>query len=171
MGAVIRTCLTLALLAGCWPADLPAQPPAATRPSVEVIEQYWPNGRLRERREVLRQPDGRLVDHGRFTRWYPTGVKEYEATYRHGRLSGLEVAWHPNGRLRSCQSFYKGLRNGLRLDFDDHGRLRQRRAFLAGQPHGTWSLFDTRGRLKWQARFDHGRPLPPATRPADKPAP
>ena len=128
--------------------------------SVEVVEESWPDGQLRLRRQVLRKPDGTLLDHGTYTCWHKNGLKEYEATYVRGRLHGVETAWHQNGEKRSEQQYDQGLRHGIRRDWDEQGRLRREEHYLKDRPHGIWTIWKGDGSIKWQARFDHGKPLP-----------
>jgi antitoxin component YwqK of YwqJK toxin-antitoxin module len=128
--------------------------------SVELVEEFWPDGKLRLRRQVTRQADGTLLDHGTYTRWYQNGRKEYEATYVRGQLHGVETAWHENGEKRTEQHFDQGLRQGTRWDWDEQGRLRREERYLKDRPHGTWTIWKSDGTIKWQARFDHGKPLP-----------
>jgi YD repeat-containing protein len=126
----------------------------------EVVEEFWPDGKPRLHREVLRSPAGALVDDGTYTRWYENGLKEYQATYVRGRLHGVETAWHQNGQKRTEQHYDHGARHGARYDWDEQGRLRREEHYVKDRPHGTWTIWKPDGSIKWQARFDHGKPLP-----------
>ena len=138
--------------------DTPARPHQAS--ATELIEEFWPDGQPRLRRHVLRKPDGTLLDHGTFTRWYQNGAKEYEAEYLQGQLHGIETAWHANGQKRSEQHYDHGLRHGVRRNWDEQGRLRAEEHYLKDRPHGTWTIWKGDGSIKWQARFQHGQPVP-----------
>lgn len=128
--------------------------PAGGKP--EVIEQYWPNGKLRLRQEVLRQPDGTAVEHGTCTSWYDHGGKEYEAVYVHGRVDGVVRTWHRNGLKATEQYFVAGQRQGPRYSWDDNGILRKEEHFDHDQPVGTWTTWDAHGKIEAQHRFEGG---------------
>ena len=159
---VIIIALLLPQPVGCRQADRAAPVDTTAKPAVpaEVIEEFWPAGRSRLCREVVRNQDGSPVDHGTYTRWYQNGEREYEATYVRGRLQGVETAWHMNGQRRTEQHFDQGLRQGVRRDWDEQGHLRREEHYLKDRPHGTWTIWKSDGRIKWQARFDRGQPLP-----------
>lgn len=146
--------------AGPAVASAPAAGPERSAPELEVIEEFWPDGTLRLRREGYRTPDNDFVDHGRYTRWYDNGVREYDATYVRGQLDGVERQWHRNGRLRCEQEFVAGVRHGLRRVWDPEGRLRIEEHYAHGKPDGTWTIWAADGRIKWQGRFSGGVPQP-----------
>ncbi|MCK4341649.1 MAG: hypothetical protein KAY37_08000 [Phycisphaerae bacterium] len=154
----ILTTLIVAV-SGCRQGDrmTPTEQPPAL---VETVEEHWPNGMLRVRKEVVRAADGTFSNHGRYECWYDTGQKEYEGFYVQGKLHGVETRWHKNGRKQTEQHYEHGLRQGPRRDWDDHGRLRKEEHYLDNKPHGTWTIRKENGEIKWRQRFDHGVPLP-----------
>ncbi|MBN1512333.1 MAG: toxin-antitoxin system YwqK family antitoxin [Phycisphaerae bacterium] len=141
---------------GSNPSDLDAALPA----NRTVDQENWPDGRPRLRAEMRVEPGGAKTLDGLYTLWFPTGQKQYEATYVDGRLHGTERQWHENGRLRVEQHYDHGLRHGPRYDWSASGQLRKEEHYDQDQPHGTWFIWDGKGKLKWQGRFDHGQPLP-----------
>lgn len=153
---------TLPLLPiGCAPSEREAiSPQALDQPpgNLQVIEEHWPDGRPRLRKEALSGPNGALVNHGTYTRWFDNGNQEYEATYVHGELHGVATAWHQNGRKWTEQHYDHGVRHGARRNWDQSGRLRGEEHFVKGKPHGTWTIWKADGSVKWQGRFDHGKP-------------
>jgi hypothetical protein len=138
------------------PAALPGP---ATRPA-NVDEERWPNGVLRLQREVLRQPDGTLVNHGTFTTWYDNGQKEYEGTYVRGQLDGLARSWHRNGQQWTEEHYAAGQRAGVRYAWDEKGVLRKEEHYVDDKPDGTWTVWDEKGKIKAQQHFNRGAPLP-----------
>ena len=153
----------LALPAGCRPGVRTApldQPADQAEEPQEIVEEFWPDGKPRLHRQVLRSPDGGLVNDGTYTRWYDNGRKEYEAVYVRGQLHGVETSWHRNGQKRTEQHYDHGVRHGVRHDWDEQGRLRREEHYVKDRPHGTWTIWKPDGTVKWQARFDHGKPLP-----------
>ncbi len=126
----------------------------------EVVEEFWPDGQLRLRKQILLKPDGTSVNHGTYTRWHNNGRKEYEATYDHAKLHGVEIAWHKNGQKWTEQHYDHGPRHGVRRNWDEQGRLRGEEHYVKDRPHGTWTIWKGDGSIKWQGKYDHGTPLP-----------
>ena len=147
----------LSLPAGCQPSA--AKPGVTAVPEkVEVVEEHWPNGKLRLRREVTRAPDDTLVDEGRYTRWYDNGQKEYEGVFVHGKPDGVATSWHCNGLKWIEEHYVQGQREGVRLDWDENGILRKEEHFSEDKPDGTWSTWDAKGKLKTQQKYEKGVP-------------
>jgi antitoxin component YwqK of YwqJK toxin-antitoxin module len=125
--------------------------------NVETVEEYWPNGELRLRKEVLQREDGTLVDHGKFERWHDNGKKEYEALFVLGKKEGTTIRYHKNGRKSSEQEYKKGRRHGRCLTWDDSGTLVKEENWSEGRPHGDWIIWKD-GKVKWSHTYDHGKP-------------
>jgi antitoxin component YwqK of YwqJK toxin-antitoxin module len=126
--------------------------------AVEVVEEYWPNGKLRVRHEVRRQPDSTLVDHGAYTSWFDNGGKEYEAAFVNGKVNGVATRWHRNGVKASEQAYVLGQRHGPRFVWDENGRLRKEEHFVDDLPDGTWTTWNDEGQIKAQQKFERGAP-------------
>ena len=158
LGPLVLTAGACSFLAcGCrQPARATSVQPAPGK--VEVVEEYWPNGKLRVRREVLRQPDGTLVDHGTYTCWFDHGGKEYEAVFLHGQVNGVATRWHRNGVKASEQYYANGKRDGPRYSWDENGVMRKEEHFVGDLPDGTWITWDDKGKIKAQQKFERGVP-------------
>ena len=164
----MRSCISaVVLLGGCLgtglcgcrstaPSVLATQPAAAT----EVVKEYWPDGALKSSKEVVRRPDGTAVENGLCTTWYESGLKQYEATYVNGQISGTATAWHPNGRVWTTEEYVNGVRHGTRTAYDPEGHRVQEEHYYDGKPDGTWTIWTPAGKVKWQGRFDKGTPRP-----------
>jgi hypothetical protein len=133
---------------------------SSERPAAEVIEQRWPDGTLRLRRGVLRDPDGTTVNHGRYVRWYDNGQQEYEATFIHGKKEGTTTQWHRNGQKWTEQHYVDGKRHGAGYTWDENGVKRKEEHHVHGRPDGVWTIWGKNGRIKGQSRFDDGVPQP-----------
>jgi len=145
------------------PPEPPAGRPAQAEPaedSPEVVETYWPNGEPRLRKEVIRTAGGEVVNHGSYTRWFPTGQLEYQAVFVHGGKDGVVTSWHRNGRKWMEEHYLDGKRHGTTVTWDDQGRKRKEESHLNGRPHGTWTVWDSKGRVKHRSHFDNGTPVP-----------
>jgi len=108
-----HTLLALVALGPLWlplaSAADPAPPGGGAPASAhEIVEQRWPDGTLRERRQVLRLADGSVVGDGPFERWFPDGTKEYEARFVRGRKDGTTIRWHRNGQVASRDASLQG---------------------------------------------------------------
>ena len=124
----------------------------------EFVEQHWPDGTLRLRKQVLKNPDGTLVNHGTYTRWYDNGRKEYEASFVRGQKHGTATMWHRNGQEWRQEQYANGYRHGVSRTWDENGTLRKEERHVNGKPHGTWTTWSKNGKIKWQGSFDRGTP-------------
>jgi antitoxin component YwqK of YwqJK toxin-antitoxin module len=147
----------LGLVAGCHQPAGEAQwtTPAA---KTEVVEEHWPNGVLRFRKEVLRGRDKIVVDHGTYTGWYDNGQVEYQGTFVQGKVDGVATRYHRNGQKAVEEYFANGVREGPRYSWDENGVLRKEEHFADDQPDGTWTTWDAQGKIKSQQRFERGVP-------------
>jgi antitoxin component YwqK of YwqJK toxin-antitoxin module len=130
------------------------QPPVE---NVETVEEFWPNGQLRLRKQVLRLEDGSVVDHGRFERWHDNGKKEYEAVFVQGKKEGTTVRYHKNGRKATEQEYRNGKRDGRSVTWNDAGAMVKEEHWKDGKPHGTWTVWDD-GKVKWSHTYDDDKP-------------
>jgi antitoxin component YwqK of YwqJK toxin-antitoxin module len=150
--------LVAALGAGCVQplrAAVPDSPPGTRA----VVEEHWPNGQLRLRKQVLRLEDGSTVDDGTFERWYSDGGKEYEAVFVNGKKEGTTVRYHRNGRIASREEYEDGQRNGASVSWDDAGSKVKEENWADGRPHGTWTIWQD-GKVEWTHTYVHGDPTP-----------
>jgi len=131
-------------------------PPASNH---ETVEQHWPDGTLRERKQVLRLPDGTTVDDGPFVRWYIDGTKEYEVVFAHGKKEGTETRYHRNGKVASRHEYRDGKRNGPSISWNDQGKKVKQENWTDGRPDGTWTVWND-GKVAWTHTFVQGAPDP-----------
>jgi len=139
------------------PACADSDDPSA--PGREIVEEHWPDGTLRERKQVLRVTGGITVDDGSFERWYIDGTKEYEAVFVRGNKEGTTVRYHRNGRIASREEYHDGKRNGLSVSWNDKGKKVKEESWADGRPHGTWTVWED-GKVSWTHTFVHGDPDP-----------
>ncbi|MCP3981128.1 MAG: hypothetical protein GY716_17660 [bacterium] len=144
---------------------VPASAGEAADHEVEVVEEHWSDGELRERRHVTRLDDGRVVEHGSLERWYADGTKEYEATFVLGKKDGSELRFHRNGELASSRTYRLGERHGTSVGWDAAGNKVKQEEWSEDRPHGRWTIW-SKGRVEWAHEFAHGKPgdtisLPP----------
>jgi len=125
----------------------------------EIVEEHWPDGSLRERKQVLRVTGDITVDDGPFERWFSDGTKEYEAVFVRGNKEGTTVRYHRNGRVASRDEYRDGKRNGLSVSWNDKGKKVKEEGWADGRPHGTWTVWED-GKVAWTHTFVHGDPDP-----------
>lgn len=149
----------LLMLAVACAAPVRGARSAETTEALRTVEEYWPNGQLRLRKQVVLLGDGSTVDHGRYERWYSEGVKEYEAVFAMGKKDGTTVRYHRNGRIASRQSYRDGVRDGPSISWSPTGEKVKEEHWADGRPHGTWTVWKD-GAVEWTHTFDHGDPTP-----------
>jgi antitoxin component YwqK of YwqJK toxin-antitoxin module len=159
LAASVPFAVVLYLSGGCTQANRPVSTDQSGE-NTRIVEQYWPNGKLQLRRQVLTDPDGVLIDHGTYTRWHDNGRKEYEATFVRGQLDGLEITWHKNGRKWTETQYVQGRKHGPRFVWNDGGVKIKEEHYHNGQPHGVWTVWKSDGKIKAQQTFEHGTPQP-----------
>jgi antitoxin component YwqK of YwqJK toxin-antitoxin module len=148
--------LLVALAVHCLPPVRASSGDSPT-PTHVTREEHWPDGTLRERKQVLRLEDGTTVDDGPFERWYNDGTLEYKAVFSLGKKEGTTVRYHRNGRIASEQQYSDGERNGLSVSWDDSGKKVKEENWADGQPHGTWTIWKN-GKVEWTHEFEQGKP-------------
>jgi len=114
----------------------------------ETVEEDWPDGSPRLRKQVRRLPDGNAVDHGEYTRWYPNGQVEYECFFAEGKKHGVTTMWHRNGQVWTKDHHVHGVRHGVFCTWDDTGQLRKEEQYCDGLPCGTWTVWGAGGEVK-----------------------
>ena len=124
----------------------------------DVVEQFWPDGKLRLRKEVLRKPGGTLVNHGAYVRWHDNGRKDCKLTFIRGKKHGSATLWHKNGQKWIEEHYIEGKKHGVRRVWDENGRNRKEEGWANGIPHGIWTTWKESGEIEWQQTFDQGAP-------------
>jgi hypothetical protein len=139
---------------------------AESAETVETIEEFWSDGSIRLRREVVRGEDGSTVDHGVYARWHENGLPEYETVFDLGRKDGRAVRWHMNGEIWIEEFYVKGLKEGACRTWNETGDLVKEEQYAHGKPHGTWTVWK-KGVVRARSCFDHGVPVecPPEQAP------
>ena len=99
----------------------------------------------------------------RWTKWYESGRKLEEGSYKGGRRAGVWMRWYESGQKSS-----EGLRNGL-SDNDQVGRWTWWRESGAkwvdgnfqanGERDGIWTYYDDDGEVAKTETYRYGRPV------------
>lgn len=123
----------------CLARAVPAQEKKAQDKKVEILEErYDDTGKPMERREVYRNAEGEVVNHGQYTYWFPNGNKSYEVVYKDGKRNGKQTNYHFTGGKSSEQTFVDGKIEGKEPWWDENGKLYREYEYKLDTPHGTW---------------------------------
>lgn len=121
---------------------------------------YYPHGQV----EMQVEQDGRGVQQGIQTRYYPDGKISMRSTWRNGVQEGEEQAYHQSGKLIESRTYRNGARaDGLVETFDEDGKLRTRMTQLKGQAEGELLLFYPDGKVESRSQYVNGIKTGPAT--------
>jgi antitoxin component YwqK of YwqJK toxin-antitoxin module len=135
------------------PPEIDARPLAAGQ-TLDVLEVHDTEGRLRLRREVLRDEDG-IVNHGRFQRWHPNGVLAEDGWYLEGHKHGTYVVVAETGIKESEVTYDRGQREGLALAWGQLGQLKERAHYVADRLDGEYEAFAGQN-PKAKGRYEDG---------------
>jgi antitoxin component YwqK of YwqJK toxin-antitoxin module len=106
---------------------------------------YYENGKIRLQGSYT-NGDGSYVDNfpdslkieypsfdgrkGKWIAWHSNGVKDYEITYKDGKLDGLFTEWHENGQKKSEKNYKDGdLIDGKWTFWYENGQLKEKRFY------------------------------------------
>ena len=121
---------------------------------------YYPHGQL----EMQVEQDGRGVQQGTQTRYYPDGKMSIRGTWRNGVQEGEEQTYHQNGKLIESRTYRNGARaDGLVETFDKDGKLRTRMTQVKGQTEGELLLFYPDGTVESRSLYVNGIQTGPST--------
>ena len=121
---------------------------------------YYPYGQL----EMQVEQDGRGVQEGVQTRYYPDGKISMRGTWRNGVQDGEEQTYHQSGKLIESRTYRNGVRaDGLMETFDEDGKLRTRMKQLKGQAEGELLLFYPDGSVESRSQYVNGIKTGPGT--------
>ncbi len=96
--------------AGKTPATTVHMQPGELR----FIDQTYPNGKKKSRRQVKRTAEG-VVNHGPYVRWYKNGVVSEEGQYVEGVKHGVFVERFDTGQMKAETPYALGLVHGSRV--------------------------------------------------------
>ncbi len=88
----------------------------------KVVEEKWPDGKIKVRREMGEDLHGRLVPHGMETRYDPDGVKLAETSYRLGDMDGPWREFYLNGKTKIEGNYRRGKKEGPEISYTDDGQ-------------------------------------------------
>ncbi len=165
--------------------SLLVQDPKPAPPATELIEESYPDGKPKLRREVKRDKDG-IVNHGSFQRWYDNGVLEWEGRFVDGQPDGRHTKHFRNGNLKDETDYALGRRSGKHIEYFDLGgvkllqnfkdgeldgpfedytygpkKLFKKGSYKAGLEDGAWQVLDEKGAVTLEGSFKLGKKVGP----------
>jgi antitoxin component YwqK of YwqJK toxin-antitoxin module len=123
----------------------PTGPPRATTVHMDdgdlrFIEQAYPGGNKKSRRQVKRTADG-VVNHGPYVRWYKNGVVAEQGEYAEGLKHGVFVERFDTGQMKVETPYVAGRIHGLKREWSDVGFVKKEAHFEDGELHGSYGLY------------------------------
>ena len=126
-------------------------------PRSSVIEKRYPDGSLRQQREVRIDERGQEIDHGKLTKYYPDGKPSAETHYVNGIRDGAWTTWHASGTKSGEGTYRKDMKSGLETRYLPAGSKYLETNYRDGSRHGTddarRSRLPSRQDATWHRRF------------------
>lgn len=120
-------------------------------------ELKFPDGNLKETRDVLEKDDGTLVMHGTRTLYYESGKKKAELPYRDGLQEGNCAYWYENGQKKAEGYFKHGKRHGRVTTWHENGEKASDGNYVDGVVHGTLTTWLQDGRKLESVEYRMGQ--------------
>ena len=124
--------------------------------ATETREKLFSNGQIAER-YGLKEYDGRIVQQGMHTRWYPDGTKAEEVGFNNGRKDGTYTAWHENGQKKLQCRFYNDILDGEVVAWFEDGQRRFSVNYAGGKRCGLWIRYHEKGGIVASMNFDRDK--------------
>jgi len=140
-------------------------------PEREVIQERFPNGRVRIEREVIQDDDKNYINHGSWRMADQEGRKVAHGHYRHGQRHGIWTAWYFPGESSmfseppyedftgpfiSQAHFQDGRLDGVWIIFDVEQRKISQWSYLDGERHGKWTWWYPNGKKLREHTYHNG---------------
>jgi antitoxin component YwqK of YwqJK toxin-antitoxin module len=116
-----------------------------SKPEIRIVEQSWPSGREKLVRFYVEKGGDKELS--KEIRYYETGQKEQEGTFKKGERHGKWTYWYDNGNIWSEGDFKNGKSHGYRKVYHPNGKLFYEGNYKADLPVGKWKFFDEQGRF------------------------
>ena len=147
-------------------------------PATEILEESFPSGKPKSKRNVIRDSEGVPWNHGLFQSWHENGQVHESGNYKDGKKVGRWDTYHPDGSVAASGIYRRGLRiqrwnyhdeTGKRLgesgkyrpEFEDYPSGAQR---SAGENrgklrHGHWTWWYENGRVALEGTYRIGKKI------------
>lgn len=153
----------------------------AVEEKLEVLEERWPDGKLKSQRHAKRDKNGDVIPHGParawyedsqlkaqgeyvnglrkglWTYWHPNGQKSGEGQMADDRLQGPWTYWHPNGQRKAERHWVDDLQHGPNTAWYENGQKAEVGYFVEGKPHGLFVSWLEDGKQYKEVQWDNGK--------------
>lgn len=120
---------------------------AAPDAAIEVVQERYPDGKVKIRREMTLDAAGNYILHGAWTMWDPQGHEVASGQYQNGKRDGL---WTRQLVQRDSKLF-------ATRPYDEYqGPFTSQATFKNGQLHGKWIISDNQKRKISEIEFVDG---------------
>lgn len=127
--------------------DEVSMPAIGSTGAIEVVQERYPDGKVKIRREMTLDAAGNYVLHGAWTMWDPQGNEVASGHYQHGKRDGL---WTRQLTNRDSKIF-------ATRPYDEYqGPFKSQATFKNGQLHGKWIISDNQKRKVSEIEFVDG---------------
>jgi hypothetical protein len=131
------------LLASCSPGK-PESSPKSKDPNYRIVEEYYPDGRLKSSTEAV----GKLR-HGDSKEYRPDGTLESQVSYRNNRKHGPARSYYPDGKTVKTEINYAdGFKQGETNWYYPDGKIYRTTQYLDGKIQGTRKIYYEDGKLQ-----------------------
>ena len=122
----------------------------------KTVEEKWPDGSVKVRREFTDDVQGRPVQNGLEAHFGPGGVKESELTYEYGMLDGPWKEYYLSGKVRTEGSYKHGLKDGVETGYSESGQKSMEANYSNGRRDGVCTQWSN-GQKVLEATYEDGR--------------
>lgn len=126
----------------------PARPIGEAAGPVEVVQERYPDGKVKIRREMTLDSVGNYILHGEWKMWDPQGVEIASGEFQNGQRHG---AWMRLLNARDAELFATRPYNEFQAPFTSQA------SFKEGQLHGKWTIIDSQKRVVSEISFVDGQ--------------
>jgi formylglycine-generating enzyme required for sulfatase activity len=123
--------------------------------AVRVARESHSDGSPKAEWSVRPDASGRMLLHGTETHWYPSGAKEYEATWANGSKTGRETHWDGEGR-RVWEWDHRTDGTSVWTQYRTDGTKHRESTWRGKRAHGPAREWDRSGRLIVEHLFKNG---------------
>ncbi len=127
------------------PLQIEEKPAEASKP--EIIEERFPNGKVKIVREVIQDGQGNYLNHGQWRELNERGGVVMEGRMKDNERHGVWNRWYAGGEVAF-------LRQRPYTDFSPP--FVSQGIFEDGQLHGAWIIYDAKHRKVSEIRFNRG---------------
>ena len=113
---------------------------------------WHPNGQIASERNYK---DGNWISETRY-RYYGNDRIKSKGNYKGGQLNGKWTEWYPNG-LKTFEGYYKdGKKDGKWTEWYENGQIKTEANFKNDKPHGKWTEWNENGQIVSEKYYIEG---------------